>query len=94
MSETPLKPPFKRPLTAEELASLPDEVIDTSDIPELDADFWDNAVVMAPEDWKKKQLTIRLDPDIVDFFKKGGRGYQTRINAVLRYYVDKQHEDA
>ena len=94
MSETPLKPPFKRPLTAEELASLPDDVIDTSDIPELDNDFWDNAVVMAPEDWKKKQLTIRLDPDIVDFFKKGGRGYQTRINAVLRYYIDSQREDA
>lgn len=35
----------------------------------------------------KKQITLRLDPDIIEFFKAGGPGYQTRMNAVLRGYV-------
>lgn len=35
----------------------------------------------------KKQITLRLDPDIIEFFKAGGPGYQTRMNAVLRRYV-------
>src|SRR4051812_27924059 len=36
----------------------------------------------------KQQLTVRLDPDIVQWFKDHGPGYQTRMNAVLRSYVD------
>lgn len=39
----------------------------------------------------KRQLTVRLDEDIIDWFKKQGPGYQTRMNAVLRSYVDAQH---
>jgi uncharacterized protein (DUF4415 family) len=35
----------------------------------------------------KKQITVRLDPNIIDYFKAQGRGYQTRMNAVLRAYV-------
>lgn len=35
----------------------------------------------------KKQITLRLDPDVIDFFKAGGPGYQTRMNAVLRSYM-------
>ncbi|MEZ4504265.1 MAG: BrnA antitoxin family protein [Thermomicrobiales bacterium] len=35
----------------------------------------------------KKQITLRLDPDIIEFFKAGGPGYQTRMNAVLRSYM-------
>ena len=42
----------------------------------------------------KRSVTIRLDPDIVDFFEHGGRGYQSRINAVLRSYVDTQKRRA
>ncbi len=38
----------------------------------------------------KKQITLRLDPSIVDWFKAQGRGYQTRMNAVLRAYVQSQ----
>lgn len=38
----------------------------------------------------KQQLTIRLDDDIVEWFKASGKGYQTRMNAVLRHYVDTQ----
>ncbi len=35
----------------------------------------------------KRQITLRLDPDIIDFFKAGGPGYQTRMNAALRRYM-------
>ena len=64
---------------------MKDEDIDTSDIPELTADFFKKAVLWPGT---KKQITLRLDPDVIDFFKKKGRGYQTLINAVLRKYVE------
>jgi uncharacterized protein (DUF4415 family) len=43
-------------------------------------------VIRMPE--KKSALSIRLDPSVVAWFRKQGRGYQTRINAVLRSYVE------
>lgn len=49
---------------------------------------WSKAVMVIPD--KKKAISIRLDPDIVDFFQATGKGYQTRINAVLRHFVDEQ----
>ena len=42
---------------------------------------------------KKSLITIRLDDDVIAFFKRQGRGYQTRINAVLRYYME-HHQKA
>jgi uncharacterized protein (DUF4415 family) len=58
--------------------------------PEMDlpADFWDNAQVEAPK--TKTSVTLRVDPDILEFFKEDGRGYQTRIHSVLRSYVNAQ----
>ena len=47
---------------------------------------WDNAVIVEPA--PKVSVSIRLDGDIVDFFKEGGKGYQTRMNAVLRSYME------
>jgi uncharacterized protein (DUF4415 family) len=88
MKEKSLKPPFSRELTAEEFAALPDELIDTSDIPPLGKDFWENAVLMHPEDWKKQQLTLRVDAEVIRYFKSQGRGYQTRMNEVLKTYVN------
>ena len=52
-----------KPLSPEELAALPDEAVDTSDIPALDAAFWKNASVMMPGGGKR-QLTLRLDQDV------------------------------
>jgi uncharacterized protein (DUF4415 family) len=65
--------------------AMKDEEIDYSEIPELTDDFFKKAVL-----WhgNKKQVTLRIDPDIIDFFKKQGKGYQSMINAVLRKYVD------
>lgn len=66
--------------------AMTDEQIDTSDIPPLDETFFTNAELRMPQ--AKPSITIRLDPDILDWFKSQGKGYQTRINAVLRKYVE------
>ncbi|MEM6648364.1 MAG: BrnA antitoxin family protein [Bacteroidota bacterium] len=77
---------YNKELTAEELAALPDSEIDYSDIPELDDAFWTNARVVMPKE--KTRITIRVDRDVVDYFRGAEPGYQTRINAVLRSFVD------
>ena len=67
------------------LKAMSDADIDTSDIPELKDDFFKKAVLWPGT---KKQITLRLDPDVINFFRKQGRGYQSMINAVLRKYVE------
>ncbi|MEK7270847.1 MAG: BrnA antitoxin family protein [Planctomycetota bacterium] len=62
-----------------------DEGIDFSEIPRLDAEFWKKAQVRMPQ--KKASINIRLDQDVLDWFRGMGHGYQTRMNAVLRSYV-------
>jgi len=69
--------------------ALKDEDIDYSEIPDLSAlgqEFWDKAVVKRAE--PKAQVTIRLDREVLDWFKSQGKGYQSRINAVLRAYKE------
>lgn len=73
------KTDFKR------LSKLTDEEIDYSDIEMSDEEFWKDAEVIFPS--KKIHLSIRLDDDIVSWFKRFGRGYQTKINSVLRSYI-------
>ncbi|MFH1636434.1 MAG: BrnA antitoxin family protein [Chloroflexota bacterium] len=70
----------------ERIDALADEDINTADIPPLDDDFFAKAELRMPK--KKMPVTIRLDPDILTWFRSTGKGYQTRINAVLRMYVD------
>jgi uncharacterized protein (DUF4415 family) len=73
------------------LAALPDDAIDTSDVPELlDWSGAKRGLFYRPI---KQQLTLRLDADVVAWFKKyrtSGEGYQTRINRALREYVKGQ----
>jgi len=54
----------------------------------MDVD-WSKATIVYPTA-NKKALSIRLDQDIIDFFKKSGKGYQTRMNAVLRHFMTEQ----
>jgi uncharacterized protein (DUF4415 family) len=76
----------KRDLKA--LAAMKDEDIDLSDIPEqLDWSGAKRGMFYKPI---KQQLTLRLDADVVDWFKRQGEGYQTRINAVLRKHVGRK----
>lgn len=77
------------------LAAMPDEDIDTSDIPEvLD---WTGAVRGRFYRPVKQQLTLRLDADIIDWFRHhapDGRGYQSQINRALREYVQEESRKA
>lgn len=68
---------------------MPDGDIDLSDIPELGDAFFKNARLLAPGE-RKRQMTIRIDGDVIDWFKAQGGGYQSRMNAVLRAYVESQ----
>ena len=65
---------------------MSDAEIDTSDIPPLDQNFFANAEIRMPK--RKESITIRLDPDVLGWFRNFGKGYQTRINAVLRAYME------
>ena len=68
------------------IKSVKDKQIDYSDIPYLDDKFWENAVIEYPE--KKKPITLRIDADVLEWFKSMGKGYQTRINAILRTFYE------
>ncbi len=65
-----------------------DDDIDYSDIPPLDRTFLKRATTAWPP--VKKQLTIRLDADVLDWLKGHGKGYQTRINRILRVVMESQ----
>ncbi len=69
------------------LAEMEDKDIDTSDIPELDDAFFQNAEIKVPP---KQPVTLRLDADVLTWFKSQGAGYQTRINKLLRSYMESQ----
>lgn len=65
-----------------------DSDIDYSDIPPLDKSFLKRATTAWPP--VKKQLTIRLDADVLEWLKGHGKGYQTRINRILRVVMESQ----
>ena len=72
---------------AAELKAMVDDpnfVVDTSDIPEWTDEQWKNAVRGRFYRPIKKQITARLDADVLDWLKKQGKGYQSRMNAILR----------
>ncbi len=66
-----------------------DEDIDLSDSPKLGPDFFASAIIWPGP---KKQITLRIDPDVLTFFRKQGRGYQSTINAVLRKFMEARKE--
>ena len=70
-----------------------DEDIDLSDSPEITPEMFAKAVVrrgLKPTP-QKRQVTLRLDSDVLEWFKAHGRGYQTKINALLRAYMEAHH---
>ena len=66
------------------LASRPDSETDFSDIPRLNESFWKNAVPNPFYRPVKQQLTVRLDADVISWLRGQGKGYQTRLNHMLR----------
>jgi len=75
------------PNRLKELQSIPDTAIDTSDIPELDRQFWKTAKIVKPV--SQEDTLIQLDRDILDWFKSKGKGYQSLINSALRSYIEQ-----
>ena len=76
-----------------ELLEMRDEDIDLSDIPEQTGGGWRRVSDLVPAE-NKKQITLRLDADVIEFFRGTGRRYQSRINAALRDYVNAQKKSA
>jgi uncharacterized protein (DUF4415 family) len=68
------------------LDRMKDAEIDYSDIPPIDTSFFKKATGAWPP--AKRQLTIRLDADVLNWLKANGRGYQTRINRILRTAIE------
>ena len=66
------------------IAALPDDHIDTSDIPELSPAAWKDAVRGRFYRPIKQSVSLRLDADVVAWLRKPGKGYQTRANRILR----------
>ena len=66
------------------LAARPDSEIDMSDIPEMTDEQWANARRGHFHRPLKQQITARVDADVLDWLKSHGKGYQSRINAILR----------
>ncbi len=70
--------------------ALKDSDIDLSDVPEVSPEMFARAIVrrgLKPVP-RKAQLTLRVDSEVLDWFRKQGQGYQTKINALLRAYMD------
>jgi uncharacterized protein (DUF4415 family) len=77
------------------LETMTDKDVDLSDSPEVTPEMFARAVVrrgLKPVA-RKAQLTLRLDGDVLDWFRQQGRGYQTTINSLLRAYMEAHKRD-
>ena len=95
-----LNPKNPKPLSAVQrkrlaaVAAMPDTAIDYSDIPKQSrAVKWSRPGALVPSE-NKQQVTLRLDADVLSFFKATGKRYQSRINAALREYVKAHAKSA
>lgn len=72
---------------------MEDDDIDLSDCPEVTPEMFARAIVRSglPLTPSKAQVTLRIDQDVLDWFRAQGKGYQTKINALLREYM-KAHQ--
>lgn len=88
----PENPPQMTEEQKRALRELRDEDIDLSDIPELTSGWRRVSELIPPGN--KEQITLRLDADVLQFFKSTGRRYQSRINAALREYMNSHRKTA
>ena len=84
----PLTPKLRAELKV--LAALPESEIDTAEMPPITD--WSSAVRGPFYRPVKRPLSLRVDADIVDWFQRQGRGYQTRMNLALREYVERRRK--
>ena len=88
LADVKLTPKLKREL--EKLAAMPDSSIDLSDIPEATEKFWRNAIRNPWYRPRKQQVTLRIDADVLAWLRLGGKGYQSRLNSLLRNAMFEQ----
>jgi len=88
LADVKLTPKLRR--EAEKLAAMPDSSIDLSDIPEATEKFWKNAVRNPWYRPRKQQVTLRIDADVLAWLRHDGKGYQSRLNSVLRNAMIEQ----
>ena len=74
-----------------EIESINEEDIDTSDIPEVDESFFRAAQLVMATSTNKKAVSMRIDEDVLEWFKSEGKGHLSRMNAVLRAYMITHH---
>jgi uncharacterized protein (DUF4415 family) len=89
LDEIPVRPLNRR------LIEMSDEEVERRAAADPDAGvvppgFWDKAELRMP--LTKQQITLRLDPDVIGWFKRTGKGYQSRMGAVLRSYVEAKRK--
>jgi uncharacterized protein (DUF4415 family) len=85
----PSNPPTMTEAEMQAFRDLRDEDIDLSDIPEQTGGGWRRVSELVPAE-NKRQITLRLDADVIEFFRATGRRYQSRMNAALREYINAQ----
>ena len=90
MSKAHSKPTAQQLEELKALQAMPDDKIDYSDIPATQPEEWRHAVVGKFYKPIKQQLTVRIDADVVAWLKTKGKGYQTRINQLLREAMGKE----
>ena len=80
--------------TLKRLDAMKDEAIDYSDIPPLSPDMFAQALVQkgVQPARRKAQITLRLDEDVLEWFRSQGKGYQTQINAILKAYKNAHEQ--
>jgi len=99
MSMVRVKQGTQPPLTAErtlalrQLADRPDSDIDYSDIPPLTDEFWARAIANPFYKPAKTHASVRIDADVLVWLKSEGRGYQTRLNLILREAMLRSRHD-
>lgn len=86
----PKRPPTLTKKAKARLARLADKDIDLTDIPATHGVAW-KRVGLIPEE-NKRQITLRIDADVLAFFRSTGTRYQTRMNQVLRSYMSAQRQ--
>ena len=76
-----------------QIEALSEDHIDFSDIPEMDSAFFETARLVMPAGTTKQAISIRVDDDVLQWFKAQGKGHLSRMNAVLRAYMLSQAKE-
>jgi uncharacterized protein (DUF4415 family) len=85
----PKRPPALTKRQRARLGRMREQDIDHTEVPSTSGVEWKRPGALVPAE-NKRQITLRIDADVLAFFKKTGKRYQTRMNEVLRSYMDAQ----